>query len=140
MTQQHALVSLRRALWLAGVMLMSACQAQPTAPPGPAIPAAEEALLVRIRTEIGDASCSSDAQCRTLGVGHKACGGPQQWWAWSTTTGRAEQLQAWAGELATLQQRRQEASGMASNCLYMADPGAVCQARRCVLRTTSLAR
>ena len=129
--------------WLAGAALVSACQAQPAAPIAPAAPAGpatEEALLARIRAEIGDARCSSDAQCRTLPIGHKACGGPQQWWAWSTTTGRADQLQAWAGELAALQQRRQEASGMASNCLYVADPGAICQAQRCVLRTTNLAR
>lgn len=116
------------------LLLASACQAQLAAP------ADEAALLARIRAEVGDARCSTDAHCRTLAIGHKACGGPQQWWAWSTTTARAERLQAWADELAALQKKRQEASGMASNCLYVADPGAVCAAQRCVLRTGAVAR
>ena len=112
---------------------LSACQAQPAAP------ADEAALLAHLRTEIGDAHCSSNAQCRTLADGHTACGGPQQWGAWSTTTARVERLQAWADELVVLQQQRQEASGMVSNCLYVADPGAVCQAQRCVLRSSAAA-
>ena len=122
--------------WWAVLLLVSACQAQPVAPAGPAD---EAALLARIRAEIGDARCSSDAPCRTLAIGHKACGGPQQWWAWSTTTGQADRLQAWAAELASLQQQRQEASGRVSNCQYVADPGAVCQTRRCVLRSSAAA-
>jgi hypothetical protein len=123
-----------RAAWLAGVVLVSACQAQPT------VPADEAALLERIRAEIGEARCSGDAQCRTLAIGHKACGGPQQWWAWSTAHAQADRLQAWSDELAELQRKRQEAAGMASNCQYIADPGAVCQAGRCLLRTRGNAR
>jgi hypothetical protein len=132
------------------LLLVSACQAQPVAPAaapvaaanvsaGVSAPADEAALLARLRTEIGEARCTADTQCRTLGIGHKACGGPQQWWAWSTLTARGERLQAWADELAALQKKRQEASGMLSNCLYVADPGTVCQAQRCVLRSSAAA-
>ena len=138
-----------RGVGWAVLLLVSACQAQPVAPAGPpslpsSLPAGlaaagEAALLARLRQEIGDAPCSADTQCRSLAVGHKACGGPQQWWAWSTTTARGERLQAWADELAALQQQRQEASGMVSNCLYVTDPGAVCQAQRCVLRSSAAA-
>lgn len=134
----------RRAGW-AVLLLVSACQAQPVVPAGPsplppslppAVAVADEgALLARLRQAIGDARCSADTQCRTLAVGYKACGGPQQWWAWSTVTASADRLQAWADELAAVQKKRQDASGMVSNCLYVADPGAVCQARRCVLRS-----
>ena len=123
---------LRRFGW-AMLLLVSACQAQPVAP------ADEAALLAKLRIEIGDARCSNDGQCRSLAIGHKACGGPQQWWAWSTTTARVERLQAWADALAELQKQRQEASGMASNCLYVADPGAVCQAQRCEQRSSAAA-
>ncbi len=153
----HRLAALRRAgpRWAgwAVLLLVSACQAQPVAPaaplsappplpasPPPPLPASaaptdEATLLARLRQEIGDAPCSVDSQCRSLAVGHKACGGPQQWWAWSTTTARGERLQAWADELAALQKQRQEASGLVSNCQYVADPGAVCRAQRCVLRS-----
>ncbi len=126
-----------RPAWWTVLLLVSACQAQPVVPAGPAD---EAALLARIRADIGDARCSSDAQCRTLAIGHKACGGPQQWWAWSTTTGQADRLQAWAAELASLQKQQQEASGRVSNCQYIGDPGAVCQAQRCVLRAAAHAR
>jgi len=130
----------RWAALAAGLLLMTACQAQPGA-----TPSAEAAVLARIRTEVGDARCSTDSQCRTLAIGAKACGGPESWLAWSTsaapgTTGRADRLQAWSVELATLQRQRQQASGMVSNCQYNADPGAVCQAQRCGLQTPSQAR
>ena len=131
---------LRRVGW-ALLLLVSACQAQPVAPVAtPALaPAVEATLLAKLRTEIGDARCSTDTQCRSLAIGHKACGGPQQWWPWSTTTTQLERLQAWADELAALQKQRADASGGVSNCQYVADPGAVCQAQRCVLRSGAAA-
>lgn len=131
---------------LLAALALAGCQARPaTSPPaatgvGEGVPADEAALLARIRAEIGDARCSSDAQCRTLAVGHKPCGGPQQWWAWSTANARAEPLQRWAAELAALQQQRQQAEGRVSDCRYLPDPGAVCEAQRCVPSTRSLSR
>jgi hypothetical protein len=38
------------------------------------------------------------------------------------------------GHAATLQRRRQEASGMVSNCAIEPEPAAACQAGRCVLK------
>ena len=122
------------------LFLLGACQAQPTAapaaapPPAPPPAAAEEAaLLARIKAGIGEARCSSDAQCRSLGLGEKPCGGPAQWWAWSTSSPQAAQLPAWGAQLAALAKQRNTSSGMAGNCLYQTDPGAVCRAQRCVL-------
>lgn len=128
------------ALALAGGLLMSACLAQTPAPAAPAAAgaqagvAAEGALLARIRAEIGDARCDGDAQCRTLAVGEKACGGPAQYLAWSGPAARGRKLEAWAAELATLQRQRAAAGGLMSNCQYMPDPGAACVRQRCVLR------
>ena len=132
---------------LVGLALSSGCMAQ-LPPPSPGAPAtalqadlrAEAALLARINVEIGDARCTSDAQCRTLPIGEKACGGPEYWLAWSTTTGRADLLQRRAEELAALQRQRNERSGIQSTCQYSADPGAICQAQRCVLRTQDTVR
>lgn len=95
---------------------------------------AETRLLAQIRAEIGAAACSHDAQCRTLPVGAKACGGPAAWWPWSDTGANGQRLQAWADELDRLQRRRFEASGMRSNCQVVPDPGAACVEQRCVLR------
>ena len=145
----------RRRAWalamtlIAGLPGLGACQAQPgsadvaayaaTAAES-ASPSDEADLLARIRGAIGEAACSSDAQCRTLPVGEKACGGPQGWLAWSVASPQAGALPGWADELAALARQRNRRSGLASNCQYLPDPGAVCQRQRCVLRTPALAR
>ncbi len=132
------LACLQRSLCCGALMLLlSACQAQPAAAPAAGD---EAALLARIKVGIGDATCSSDAQCRSLAVGEKACGGPEQWWAWSTNSPQAAQLPAWAEKLTTLAKQRNATSGMVGNCRYQPDPGAVCQAQRCVLAVPALAR
>ena len=106
--------------------------AQP--PPGPAT---EAELVQLIRGEIGEAPCDSDQQCKSLAVGHKDCGGPEYWLAWSAKQSKADKLESKASELAGLQRRRNEASGARSNCRYMPDPGAVCLAQRCILKSTN---
>jgi hypothetical protein len=143
------------AVLLAGPL--SACQAQgQTAPAAvaaaqvqaPSAPTAAEAatgsapaadaearLIEQLRSEIGAAPCSRDAQCHTLAVGSKPCGGPAAWWPWSVANARAERLQAWGVELERLQREHHERIGLLSNCRYMPDPGAVCVAQVCVLRS-----
>lgn len=134
---------------LVGLALMAGCQAQgpssgatgttgtagTTGSAGDAGLRAEAALTARIRDEIGEARCDSDAQCHTLAVGEKACGGPAAYLAWSGTAARGSQLEAWAAELATLQRKRAASSGLMSNCQFNPDPGAVCVQQRCLLRT-----
>ena len=80
--------------------------------------------------EIGDAACDSDAQCRTLGVGAKACGGPEGYLAWSSkVNGQGTRLAAMAAAHSTERERENERSGMRSNCAVTQDPGAVCRPR-----------
>lgn len=117
-----------------------ACQAQtPAAPPVPAPPQAiaaggdGTAALERLRREIGAAPCERDEQCRTLAVGHKACGGPAAYWPWSSVNTSLDRLQPLAQSVTEADQRRQAADGMLSNCAIVADPGALCVAARCVL-------
>lgn len=105
-----------------------------------AVPGAdtEAGLQQQINTAIGQATCTADTQCRTIGVGAKACGGPAAWRAWSTQGGtKGETLQNLADQLAVLQRQRQARSGMVSTCTYLPDPGAMCQAQRCVLKKTA---
>jgi len=122
------------------VLSLVACQgpvAAPAAPNAPAAPAAaadeSAALLAQIRAEIGDAPCSSHAQCRTLPIGSRACGGPASWWAWSTANASAERLQGWARRLEQVERDRQARQGLMSTCVVVPDPGASCVAQRCVL-------
>lgn len=122
----------QRGLWLALLLtaLMAACQAQLLA----ADPrAAEAVLLQRIQAEVGQAACTSTTDCRTLPIGSKACGGPAGWMAWSVTASRGDTLQAWALELAQRQRQADVADGRMSTCSVVPDPGAHCEAGRCVL-------
>jgi hypothetical protein len=136
----------RLGILAASLLLAAGCQSQtPSASPpsrATAVDAdlhAEADLRARISSEIGDAPCSSDAQCRTLPIGAKACGGPEVWLPWSTQKGRANELQAMGDQLATMQRRRNERSGALSTCQYSPDPGAVCLAQRCLLRSRNTA-
>lgn len=90
------------------------------------VPAGADASMERIRALIGDAACDSDAQCRTIAIGAKACGGPEYYLAWSTKRTEAAALRdALQGDGAA---RRPESPsrGMRSDCALVTDPGAYC--------------
>lgn len=106
--------------------------AQPRAAPQPAQSKAAE-LQTAIRIEIGQPRCSTDSQCRSLPVGHKACGGPEGHLAWSTAVSDESRLLALAREQSELRRQEVEARGLMSNCQVQADPGAVCRQGLCVL-------
>ncbi len=121
------------ALGLVISALIGACQAQ--SPPAPAPDAAAGELAAatsRVNGLIGNAACDSSSQCRTIGRGSKACGGPGSYAAWSTKSTDAAALQAAVRQ----EQRATEAvmagSGRVSNCMVQADPGARCEQSRCV--------
>lgn len=121
---------LRGCLALCAVLGLAGCAS--------AGPGTESSLQQQIATTIGQAHCTTDAQCRTIGIGAKACGGPVAWRAWSTQNNpKGEALQSLADQLATMQRQRQAQSGMVSTCSYLPDPGAVCRAQQCVLKTSA---
>lgn len=110
--------------WSAG-LVTSACAAPPVA-------ADATALNARVLAEIGDATCDADAQCRTLAVGHKACGGPESYLPWSTRVSNEARLRALAAEFAAARRAESQQAGRVSDCSMVADPGARCEAGRCV--------
>jgi hypothetical protein len=117
-----------------------ACAAQPASVPAdpdaqPAsVPADAKAVREQITAEIGAASCTQDTECQTLPLGHKACGGPEAYVAWSSRTSNPERLHELGRRYAELSRADNEQSGMISNCMVTPDPGAQCTASRCVLR------
>ncbi|WKB54539.1 hypothetical protein [Eleftheria terrae] len=136
----HALAPRRLICGLATAWLAACSTATPSAPaPAPA-DKSPQALMKAIDAEIGDAACSSDAQCRTLPVGAKACGGPEAYLPWSTQRGNADRLAQLAREHAEASRIRKTESGMASTCSLVVDPGAQCTAGRCSLRGADQAR
>jgi len=112
-------------------MLVTACAA-PAAPADP--PAATpQALLGRVQTEVGNAACTRSNQCRSIAIGHKACGGPESYLAWSTAVSNESLLKDLVAAHAEARRKEDEKAGRVSNCMMLMDPGAVCEAGRCVL-------
>ena len=115
----------------AAAWLLAAC-AVPDAPQ--AKPAATDTatLHAQIRDEIGDAACSASEQCHTLAVGHKACGGPETYVVWSSAASDGQRLKALAEAYTQASRVEAQQSGRVSNCMMVTDPGARCDAGRCV--------
>jgi hypothetical protein len=128
------------------LLLLASCAAcstgaatqAPQAPPSqstsqPPSPAPQGDTLARIRAMIGTPGCSSDAQCHTLAIGHKSCGGPEGYLAWSSASTSQAELQALGERYKEERRAADAASGMVSTCRFMPDPGAVCRAGTCQL-------
>lgn len=90
-----------------------------------------------LRAEIGAARCDAPVQCKTLAVGSKPCGGPQRFVAWSSASSDAARLILLAGQYADASRRENARDGLVSTCNVVPDPGATCQAGRCVLLPAS---
>jgi hypothetical protein len=97
-------------------------------------PGASDALT-QLRAIGRDAACTSDQQCRTVPVGAKACGGPQSYLAYSTAKTDPEQAKALAERYRKEREAHNLASGQASDCRFLPDPGAQCRAGTCQLRS-----
>ena len=92
-------------------------------------------LLVRIRNTIGSASCTASDECKTVGVGARACGGPEGYLAYSTSVTASAPLEALAARHAERRRAEVSASGRASTCNFLPDPGAVCDQGLCHVRS-----
>ncbi len=130
-----------RQLSLILLLACTACSAAgPEAPPAASAPLAVTApppgLPAQMRALVGTAACTDSAQCKTVPLGARACGGPEGYLAYSTSVTQAAPLQALAERYAQQQREANARSGMASTCQFIADPGAQCRAGACVLGTT----
>jgi hypothetical protein len=121
---------------LLAVMLaaLAACSTAAPPPEDTASAAAATDASAQLHALVGEAACSDNSQCRTVGWGAKACGGPERWIAYSTARTDGAALEQLARQHAEQQRASQARSGIVSNCMYVADPGAQCVANRCVLR------
>jgi len=87
-----------------------------------------EPTLTQVHRLIGDAACKTNEDCRTIAVGAKACGGPDAYLAWSARHTDARELAAAATRYAELRRLQNEQSARMSNCVFVSDPGARCEA------------
>ncbi len=104
-----------------------------------------QAAMEKIRALIGDAACDDNAQCRTVAVGAKACGGPEYYLAWSTKRTDAAALRDAVASDGAVRRPEPPRPGVRSDCALVTDPGAYCapsgtdaaqqQGRACRLRS-----
>jgi hypothetical protein len=78
---------------------------------------------------IGDAPCDNQAQCHTVGIGAKPCGGPAGFLAWSDKKTDPTALLAAVQAHARAQAEENKTSGLASDCAMLPMPPAVCRPR-----------
>lgn len=112
---------------LAAGLSLGACAGNHSPAPG--------AAAAQVKRLIGHATCSSDDDCATVGIGALACGGPQAYAAWSKKQTDAGALAAAVARQREERERQMVRSGEQSICMVVQDPGARCNpARRCELR------
>lgn len=134
------LVSMRLAaaglLMLTATACGSAPPAGPTQPTPSASPAATgkaAALWQKIQAVNADTSCDTASQCHTIGVGSKACGGPESYLAWSSKSNDGAALKALVEQHSAVRRADDERAQMMSTCMMVADPGASCRESRCTV-------
>lgn len=149
----HAVTALNSANWvrLGAVALLGlsamACSSAPQPESKPLVPASKglpatatsatsaSALYAQIQAEVGDAACDSVKQCKTIAVGNKSCGGPEAYLAWSTQRSNAAKLEGLVAQYTAQRTADNQRAGAISNCAMVMDPGATCQAGKCVLQS-----
>jgi len=90
-------------------------------------------LRAQIQAQIADNACDSSRQCHTLPMGAKACGGPDNYVAWSDKTVDGDKLKQLADNYAAARRADNLRLHLMSTCVVTPDPGATCRAGRCVL-------
>jgi hypothetical protein len=117
--------------------VIQAVVADPAAPAGTVATgdlASVESQLDGVLTKAS--ACTADAECRSVAVGAKACGGPTGYRAYSGKTVSPDSVDALAQHERELAAAQAKASHQVSPCFMLADPGARCQQNKCVTGRT----
>jgi hypothetical protein len=94
--------------------------------------------LHHLKAEIGNAQCIEDAQCHTVAVGAKSCGGPEFYLPWSSVVSKPEKIALFAKKYTEQRLQEIKQTGELSTCQLMPDPSAVCEQKHCVLKSAHL--
>jgi hypothetical protein len=113
----------------ASLLILTACASAQTP---------TEQLWKKIQAANTDLACDDSSQCHSLGVGSKACGGPENYIAWSSKNSDGAQLKALVEQHAATRRADDKRLGMMSTCSIVSDPGATCSAGACVVNGRSL--
>ena len=102
-----------------------------------AMSADDDAKLARLREQvtvlIGPATCANLVNCRVAALGIDACGGPQEYVAYSWPSTEKEALETKIAEY-NFAQEDMPNKNPAGACVVKPEPIAACVNRRCVVR------
>jgi hypothetical protein len=90
-----------------------------------------DSLRQSIARQIGTATCSSPAVCRTQALGSKPCGGPRQYLVYSLTVTDSARLAADAARYSEAEARMNREKGLMSDCSMLVPPQVGCVSGRC---------
>lgn len=80
------------------------------------------------------AHCSSDFECRTIGVGTKACGGSRYYFAYSASSSDVTEITSVAREYDITDNKLDHRIERVDKCTIGIDPGASCRDQLCGLK------
>jgi hypothetical protein len=89
-------------------------------------------LKAAIDSEVGQAKCSGDQQCRTLAIGANPCGGPESYLAYSTLNTDVEQLKNLAEQYRITRKTLHVKTGTMGACIVIPEPEVQCKNQQCV--------
>lgn len=91
----------------------------------------------QIRSMIGMAYADNLEQCRLAEVGHRPCGGPQYYMAYSTTALDEDALLELIAEHRALQTKFQQENDIVGTCEVLPRPQLTLQGGRCIASPTA---
>lgn len=97
-------------------------------------------LLTQIRAQTADAACSDNGQCRSLPLGAMACGGPEDYLAYSILRTDEKKVRELAERYKAERKAQIVKRGEMSICRHVPDPGATCVSGTCRLGAAAEAR
>lgn len=91
-----------------------------------------EGLSAEITRLIGAAACEQESQCRVIGVGHKPCGGPASYRAYSLFQIDLQALRDAVSRFNRAEEAGHQRDGAISDCAIVPEPPVRCVDGRCV--------
>ena len=90
-----------------------------------------------VQVLIGEASCTTDEQCKAISMGNKACGGPSFYLPYSTASIDTDALGKLAIEHRELSRQYNQLLGMMSDCAFLTEPAVACVSQRCEIKQST---
>jgi hypothetical protein len=91
----------------------------------------DSSLRGSIVAQVAKAPCSSASVCRTIGLGVKPCGGPQEYLIYSTAATDSARLTREVARYNEAEAKRNREQGLVSDCRALLRPRVSCVSGQC---------